>query len=46
MYKILKNELIGQNIYELDVLAPLVVDKCLPGQFVIVMPIILVKEFL
>ncbi len=37
MYKILKNELIGQNIYELDVLAPLVVDKCLPGQFIIVM---------
>lgn len=37
MYKVLKNELIGENIYELDVYAPLVVNKCLPGQFVIVM---------
>lgn len=37
MYKILKNELIGENTYELDVEAPLVVNKCLPGQFVIVM---------
>ncbi len=37
MYKILKNEQIGENIYELDVYAPLVVSKCLPGQFVIVM---------
>lgn len=37
MYKVLKNELIAENIYELDVLAPLVVKKCLPGQFVIVM---------
>lgn len=37
MYKVLKNELIGEDIYELDVLAPLVVNKCLPGQFVIVM---------
>ena len=37
MYKVLKNELIGENIYEMDVLAPLVARKCLPGQFVIVM---------
>lgn len=37
MYKILKNELIGHNIYLLEVEAPLVVRNCLPGQFVIVM---------
>ena len=37
MYKVLKNELIAENIYELDVLAPLVVNKCLPGEFVMVM---------
>lgn len=37
MYKVVKNELIGEGIYELDVLADMVVDKCLPGQFVIVM---------
>lgn len=37
MYKVLKNELIKENIYELDIEAPLVVNKCLPGQFVIVM---------
>lgn len=37
MYKVVKNELIGEGIYELDVLAAMVVDKCLPGQFVIVM---------
>lgn len=37
MYKILKNELLRENIYQIDVLAPLVVNKCLPGQFAIVM---------
>lgn len=37
MYKILKNECIGDKIYLLEVLAPLVVKNCLPGQFVIVM---------
>ncbi len=37
MYKILENKLIGEKTYELDVLAPLVVGRCLPGQFVIVM---------
>ncbi len=37
MYKILKNEPIGEKIYLLEVEAPLVVKNCLPGQFVIVM---------
>ena len=37
MYKIIKNECIANNIFELVVEANLVVEKCLPGQFVIVM---------
>lgn len=37
MYKITKNELLSENIYQIDVVAPLVVEKCLPGQFAIVM---------
>ena len=37
MYKILKNEPIGEKIYLLEVEAPLVVKNCLLGQFVIVM---------
>lgn len=37
MYKILKNEPIGEKIFLLEVEAPLVVKNCLPGQFVIVM---------
>lgn len=37
MYKILKNELIADKIYLLEVEAPLVVKNALPGQFVIVM---------
>ena len=37
MYKVLKNEKISSNSYEMMVEAPLVVSKCIPGQFVIVM---------
>lgn len=37
MYRIRKNECIGEGIYLLEVEAPLVVKKCLPGQFVIIM---------
>ena len=38
MYKIIYNKLICNNTYELLVEAPFVVEKCMPGQFVIVMP--------
>ena len=37
MYKILSNKKISFNSYEMVVEAPLVVSKCIPGQFVIVM---------
>lgn len=37
MYKVVKNERISEGIYLLEVIAPLVVKKCLPGQFCIVM---------
>ena len=37
MYKVLKNKKISENSYEMEVVAPLVVEKCIPGQFVIVM---------
>ncbi len=37
MYRVRKNECIGKDVYLLEVEAPLVVKKCLPGQFVIVM---------
>lgn len=37
MYSIIKNEEIKKNIYYMEVSAPLVVNKCMPGQFVIVM---------
>lgn len=37
MYKVVKNEMISEGIYLLEVIAPLVVKKCLPGQFCIVM---------
>lgn len=37
MYTVLKNVEIKKNIYYMEVEAPLVVNKCLPGQFVIVM---------
>ncbi|MBQ7372636.1 MAG: sulfide/dihydroorotate dehydrogenase-like FAD/NAD-binding protein [Blautia sp.] len=36
MYKILKAELLAANIYRMDVEAPRVAKRCLPGQFVIV----------
>ena len=36
MYKILKAEMLAENIYLMDVLAPRVAKSCLPGQFVIV----------
>lgn len=37
MYKIVYNKKINANSYEMVVEAPLVVNKCIPGQFVIVM---------
>ncbi len=36
MYKILKKQMLSDNIVLMDVYAPRVADKCLPGQFVIV----------
>lgn len=36
MYKILKAEMLAENIYLMDVEAPRVAKSCLPGQFVIV----------
>ena len=36
MYKILKAEMLAENIYLMDVEAPRVAQSCLPGQFVIV----------
>ncbi len=36
MYKILKAEMLAENIYFMDVQAPRVAASCLPGQFVIV----------
>ena len=37
MYKVLQNKKVNENSYELIVEAPLVIEKCIPGQFVIVM---------
>ena len=37
MYKVLSNKKISSNSYEMLVEAPLIVENCLPGQFVIVM---------
>ena len=37
MYKVLKNEKLNENSYEMIVEAPMVVNKAMPGQFVIVM---------
>ena len=37
MYKVLYNKRISFNSFEIAVEAPLVVEKALPGQFVIVM---------
>ena len=37
MYKVLENKKISSNSFEMKVEAPLVVEKALPGQFVIVM---------
>ena len=37
MYKIISNKKISESSYEMVVEAPLVIDKCIPGQFVIVM---------
>ena len=36
MYEILKKEFLSENIFLMDVYAPRVAAKCLPGQFVIV----------
>ncbi|MBR2766200.1 MAG: sulfide/dihydroorotate dehydrogenase-like FAD/NAD-binding protein [Blautia sp.] len=36
MYKILRAEMLAANIYRMDVEAPRVARRCLPGQFVIV----------
>ena len=35
MYKILKARLLAENIYEMQIKAPWVANKCLPGQLVI-----------
>ena len=35
MYKILKVKALAENIIEMEILAPWVARKCLPGQFVI-----------
>ena len=37
MYKVFYNKKISSNSYEMKIEAPLVVKKCIPGQFVIVM---------
>ena len=37
MYKVLKNQPISSNSYEMIVEAPLAIQNCIPGQFVIVM---------
>ncbi len=36
MYKIVKKEILSENIFLIDVRAPRITDRCLPGQFVIV----------
>ena len=36
MYKVLYNKKISENSYEMEVVAPLIVEKFIPGQFVIV----------
>jgi ferredoxin--NADP+ reductase len=37
MYKVLYNKKINSNSYEMAIIAPMVVEKCMPGQFVLVM---------
>ena len=37
MYKVLYNKRLNDNSYEMAVVAPLVVNKCMPGEFVLVM---------
>ena len=37
MYKVISNKKISDNSYEMIINAPLVIEKCIPGQFVIVM---------
>ena len=37
MYKVLYNKKINSNSYEMAVIAPNVIEKCMPGQFVLVM---------
>ena len=37
MYKVISNKKISENSYEMIINAPLVIEKCIPGQFVIVM---------
>ena len=37
MYKVLYNKQISSNSYEMSIIAPLVIKKAIPGQFVIVM---------
>ena len=36
MYKVLYNKKISENSYEMEIVAPLIVEKFIPGQFVIV----------
>ena len=38
MYKVLYNKRINKNSFEIAIEAPLIIEKCLPGQFVILMP--------
>ena len=37
VYKVLYNKKLNNNSYEMALEAPMVIDKCLPGQFVLVM---------
>ena len=38
MYKIIHKQIIAQDIKKIDITAPAIVARCLPGQFVMVTP--------
>ena len=38
MYKIIHKQIIAQDIKKIDIVAPAIVSRCLPGQFVMVTP--------
>ena len=40
MYKIIHKQLIAQDIKKIDILAPLIASRALPGQFVMVTPVL------